>query len=264
MFTIGEFSRLCCISARMLRHYDAIGLLHPKSSGLENGYRYYDRSQQFEIEKIERLKDYDFTLEEIKVLMPLSKEELTKQLTLQLPKLLAKKQHYEEMIHRLEAELSHKEDCSMKKYHVITMSQKQQNVLFIKRMVNVYSSDFHQLAKDLQEKLEKEGLTRTGPIQICYLDPEFNPEHAMVEMQVEVSSNGADVKVIPENLCVTTIHTGPMAEIPHAYQAILRWMDEHPEYKLNGSSFERMIKDEHMVESDEELETAVLFPIELK
>ncbi|MDO5292879.1 MAG: MerR family transcriptional regulator [bacterium] len=76
MFTIGEFSRLCCISARMLRHYDAIGLLKPKMSGVDNGYRYYDSSQQAEILKIEKLKSYDFTLEEIKVLITLSDEEL--------------------------------------------------------------------------------------------------------------------------------------------------------------------------------------------
>ena len=38
MFTIGQFSRLCQVSARMLRHYDRLGLLHPASTGSENGY----------------------------------------------------------------------------------------------------------------------------------------------------------------------------------------------------------------------------------
>ena len=38
MLTIGEFSRLGHISARMLRHYDSIGLLHPARIGEENGY----------------------------------------------------------------------------------------------------------------------------------------------------------------------------------------------------------------------------------
>ena len=44
MFTIGEFSKFCCISARMLRHYDRIGLLHPAATDEQNGYRYYDSS----------------------------------------------------------------------------------------------------------------------------------------------------------------------------------------------------------------------------
>ena len=45
MFTIGEFSKLSRVSARMLRHYDRIGLLSPANVGEENGYRYYEASQ---------------------------------------------------------------------------------------------------------------------------------------------------------------------------------------------------------------------------
>ena len=36
MLTIGEFSRLTRTTPRMLRHYDALGLLHPDTVG-ENG-----------------------------------------------------------------------------------------------------------------------------------------------------------------------------------------------------------------------------------
>ena len=44
MLTIGEFSRLGRVSSRMLRHYDALGLLCPEAVG-ENGYRYYRQEQ---------------------------------------------------------------------------------------------------------------------------------------------------------------------------------------------------------------------------
>ena len=54
MFTIGEFSKLCCISARMLRHYDSIGLLHPAATGTDNGYRYYHASQAKTLHTIEK------------------------------------------------------------------------------------------------------------------------------------------------------------------------------------------------------------------
>ena len=40
MLTIGDFSRLSRITPRMLRHYDALGLLRPEEVG-DNGYRYY-------------------------------------------------------------------------------------------------------------------------------------------------------------------------------------------------------------------------------
>ena len=38
MLTIGEFSRLSRVTPRMLRHYDALGLLPPDAVG-ENKYR---------------------------------------------------------------------------------------------------------------------------------------------------------------------------------------------------------------------------------
>ena len=43
MYTIGAFSKLSHVSARMLRHYDAIGLLRPPMDG--HRYRYYDEDQ---------------------------------------------------------------------------------------------------------------------------------------------------------------------------------------------------------------------------
>ena len=55
MLTIGEFSRLSHVSARMLRYYDAMGLLRPDRVG-ENGYRYYSESQLMDLVRIERLK----------------------------------------------------------------------------------------------------------------------------------------------------------------------------------------------------------------
>ena len=44
MLTIGDFSRLSRVTPRMLRHYDALGLLRPEAVG-DNGYRYYRQEQ---------------------------------------------------------------------------------------------------------------------------------------------------------------------------------------------------------------------------
>ena len=41
MLSIGEFSKICQVSAKTLRYYDEIGLLRPEEINPENGYRYY-------------------------------------------------------------------------------------------------------------------------------------------------------------------------------------------------------------------------------
>ena len=71
MLSIGEFSRLSRVSPRMLRHYDAIGLLRPEAVG-DNGYRYYRQEQLKDLIAIRRWREYGFSLVEIGTLLRLS------------------------------------------------------------------------------------------------------------------------------------------------------------------------------------------------
>lgn len=64
MLTIGEFSRICSVSKKTLRHYDEVGLLRPEHIA-DNGYRYYESSQLRTMLLISRLKSYGFSLAEI-------------------------------------------------------------------------------------------------------------------------------------------------------------------------------------------------------
>ena len=44
-FKIGEFSKLCQVTVKTLRHYEEIGLMIPVEVDEWTGYRYYDISQ---------------------------------------------------------------------------------------------------------------------------------------------------------------------------------------------------------------------------
>ncbi|BDZ30286.1 MerR family transcriptional regulator [Lactiplantibacillus sp. WILCCON 0030] len=67
-YTIGTFATLNRISARMLRHYDKIGLFKPQTV-LANGYRYYSSKQIPTITLIKRYQACGFTLAEISNLL---------------------------------------------------------------------------------------------------------------------------------------------------------------------------------------------------
>lgn len=66
MLSIGEFSKICKVSAKTLRYYAEIGLILPSEINPENGYRYYAIEQLKTMLLIIRLKSYNFSLEEIK------------------------------------------------------------------------------------------------------------------------------------------------------------------------------------------------------
>jgi DNA-binding transcriptional MerR regulator len=64
MFRIGEFARFTRVSVKMLRHYDAIGLLTPASVAA-NGYRWYGRLELLRLQRILLLRRLGLGLAEI-------------------------------------------------------------------------------------------------------------------------------------------------------------------------------------------------------
>lgn len=62
---IGEFSRLCKVTVKTLRHYEKIGLLVPEIVDIWTGYRYYTVAQLQKMQSIIQLKSLGFRLEEI-------------------------------------------------------------------------------------------------------------------------------------------------------------------------------------------------------
>ena len=69
MFSIGEFARHGRVSVRMLRHYDAIGLIRPACVDSATGYRFYQASQLDELNRVIALKDLGFTLQQVQAIL---------------------------------------------------------------------------------------------------------------------------------------------------------------------------------------------------
>ena len=65
MYTIGEFAAIGRVSVRMLRHYDAIGILPPAHVDEHTGYRYYADGQLGALLRIVELRDLGCGLDEI-------------------------------------------------------------------------------------------------------------------------------------------------------------------------------------------------------
>lgn len=65
MLNIGDFARFAGVSVRMLRHYDALGLIVPSSVDAHSGYRRYDESQLRRAHQLVALKELGFSLEQV-------------------------------------------------------------------------------------------------------------------------------------------------------------------------------------------------------
>ena len=261
MYTIGEFSKLSGISPRMLRHYDAVGLLRPLRVGEDNGYRFYDLTQLPILMQIEHLKGYGFTLAQIGELLTLPQEELTRRIHAR------RLEAYDEM-NSLRKTLRHMEDEIMKmegknmcedKYRIIVMNTPPQRVFGIRKRISI--GEVKDLFDELLSEVEKRGLKRAGATQMLYHGKDFSYDDMDVEAQVQVSGEGEGVKDIPAETCVATTHIGPYDGLKYAYEALGAWMAKHPEYQISGPAVERYIKVVDTAADPEELETGILFPV---
>ena len=70
MITIQGFAKLCGCSTQTLRYYDRIDLLKPVNVDKWTGYRYYEEEQALLFVKIKKLQQADFSIEEIKTILP--------------------------------------------------------------------------------------------------------------------------------------------------------------------------------------------------
>lgn len=76
MMTIKEFARLCNCNAQTLRYYDKIDLLKPVKVDPWSGYRYYAQTQAVDYVKIKNLQAADFSIEQIKLLLTKSDQQV--------------------------------------------------------------------------------------------------------------------------------------------------------------------------------------------
>lgn len=69
LLSIGEFSSLCRLSVRMLRHYDAHGVLVPHHVDPSSGYRHYAVSQLQDAAVLRQLRDAGFGVSSLAVML---------------------------------------------------------------------------------------------------------------------------------------------------------------------------------------------------
>ena len=78
MLKIGDFAKMAQVSTKTVRYYDQRGLLKPAWIDRFTGYRYYTAEQLSQLNRILALKEFRFTLNQIRQVLetPLSVEEL--------------------------------------------------------------------------------------------------------------------------------------------------------------------------------------------
>ena len=239
MFSIGEFARHGRVSVRMLRHYDAIGLLRPASVDGVNGYRFYQASQLADLNRIIALKDLGFTLQQVQAILAeqVSAAELRGMLKLRRAEIHAQIETETARLARVEARLQTIEDEARVPVDGVV----------IKRLASVRVGELTGMAAGYEPEsitpviqplygelwclMARAGVSPAGPAIAYYEDTPAGDGAIIVHAAVPVVAEpGADhgfsvVDLAGVDSAAAIIHHGSMDDVLSTGQALARWID---------------------------------------
>ena len=266
MYQIGEFSRICQVSVKTLRHYDRIGLLKPAEVDRFTGYRYYDRSQLERMLLIQKLKRYGFSLEDIHILTRAeNKGALREALLRQRVILTARQQEIGMTIRDLTLYLQNLEGTgdfmkTANNYDIRLAETERRTVLTYRQRMSV--DDFGRYFSKLFERSAQEHFTPTGVTGAIYHDKEFDRDSSDIELFIGVKEE-KDTEVMKPRLCAATLHRGSYSTLSEAYAALVSWIEENG-YVWDGAPYEIYTKAIWSGCAVEDWETEVYFPVRKK
>ena len=132
MFKIGDFSKLCRVSVRMLRHYDEMGLLKPERVDNFTGYRYYAAHQLSRLNRILALRDLGLSLDQVAQILKqgLTSDQIRGMLKLKRVELRQLIKESQERLERVETWLE-REEFLMSGYNVVLKKVSMPRILYL-------------------------------------------------------------------------------------------------------------------------------------
>lgn len=267
VYTIGQFSRIGMVSSKTLRFYDEIGLLKPAEVDKWNAYRYYSGDQVADIFLINELRNYGFSLEEIKVLIKSKDtEELKEAMDRKLSEIDAELQKISDVKEKLLGKIGKLKKggsfMDINNYN-IEVKEKQPQVIFgVKRKIAM--KDMCYLIEELCARMGSNGIKACGPMLAVYYDRDFNPDETTVEVcmpVVESTAKGLEgTRVLPGGTYACTMYNGPYSNIGSAYAAILNWINDNGREVVN-CTYEAYLVSPDQTSDESKYVTEICFPI---
>ncbi|MEV0003121.1 MerR family transcriptional regulator [Micromonospora sp. NPDC050980] len=245
MFSIGEFAGLGRVSVRMLRHYDAIGLLRPAHVDPRSGYRFYTAAQLRLLNRVTALKDLGFTLAQVQTLIDekVNAAELRGMLRLRRAELAARMRQDTARLAQVDARLRMIEsEGHMDTGDVVRKSIPAMRVAQLSATAAGYdhptsiTENLTPLYPRLLELLERHRVDIVGA-PIAWYEPapsepgdETIRVHAAFPIGTAEAEPGDGFEVVmlpPVPDAAAALHHGPMSEAFRTGQKIANWIDDN-------------------------------------
>lgn len=250
MFMIGDFAQLARVSARVLRHYDGIGLLHPAHVDATTGYRFYGAGQLADVNRIVALRDLGFGLAEIGDLIQknMSPSELRAMLTLKQAQALAELEAVERRLRGIDARITQLEesapsiDLVRKTIPAMAVWTSAYQTAHLGEALDALSCMVKEMIQHIEDPVPPYGLARWT----ADFDEEgFSMEFAVpVDPRLEAAAErlGFAEEVLPSVDVVSTVRSPDSDDLHVTNAAIGRWI-ENESVQIAGPVREVLLAD---------------------
>jgi DNA-binding transcriptional MerR regulator len=242
---ISDFARLGQVSVRMLRHYDALGLLVPDHVDPASGYRSYSPEQLHVLNRIVALKDLGFTLEQVRGLLdePVGPDELRGMLRLRQAELEEEARAVGTRLAAVESRLRMiEQESTVSPDYVVKTSPA------LRLVAQVRTIDPGAIGENLEEMFESVAAAGLREVDGALATPVAT--YDMVEDGLTVTAGyawsgpapeGCQIVALPEQTAVCGVHLGEMARIQESWQALHRWVVDNG-YDFTGPARELYVR----------------------
>lgn len=269
MYTIGQFSRMGRIPAKTLRFYDEIGLLKPVHVDEINQYRYYSAEQLCDVLLIGELKDYNFSLDEIKALVHTHDPQLLEnalkrkleEMERELGRIALAQQNLRSKVKKLQEGGT---IMSITANFKIELKEREAiSVAYLRRRLPL--NDMTGMVQEFCQKLDTGNARVAGSLMAIYHDEEFKPEDADIEVAIPVQKAvpGLETREMAGGTHACTIWVGPYSGLGAGYAAIGRWISENG-YEIINPPYDIYLVGPESTDNEEKYVTEISFPVRKK
>jgi DNA-binding transcriptional MerR regulator len=228
---IGEFSRVARLPVKTIRYYQEEGILPPRRTDPDSGYRYYDEAALERARVVKKLRDLDFSIAEIRELLAggepgESGADLLHRKVLEFDKTIAR---YRTARRELEEFAAYERRIEARAAELGQSVAERFVDALILGGYRVRGS-YEELGRYIGVVLKRFGRWAAGGPFTLYHEMEYKEENADFEVCVplrhapaepDAGSGAWSVRTLPRRHCLVTLHRGPYEQIGRSYSRLL-------------------------------------------
>ncbi|SFR16019.1 MerR family transcriptional regulator [Desulfoscipio geothermicus] len=262
MFTIGQFSKICQVTTKTLRHYEKLGLLVPIRDETGNQYRYYTSEQVPRLKQIVFLKELGIPLKTVKKIidgkqadLPQLMEEHRRHLLQELDlcsSRLSKLAWWKKSLEEIEVSEKKQYDVRLRDIPAIKVRSRRE-------VLTSFPNELPTLIRSVLEEINSRGGICSGAPIVLYYDDEFNPAQVDVEVAWPVNDDALATGTLAAVKAAVTMHVGPYDGLEGAYQAVFDWINQNGYRAL--TPYREVSCNDPQVTPPDQLVTEIIIPV---